>query len=281
MTLKRKKAWGEWIGFSAYFTTLVKSTGIFYVYFYFHLLFLLSRIRTDLLRASFVAQLVKNLPAMRKTWIQFLGWEDPLKKGKATHLQYSGLENSMDCISMGLQRVRHDWATFTSLYSGAGGHRRARSLTLGLRFLHEPSFAFYCNETFTNHGRPSILQFSHVWWWRGDDSWYVFGDTALIHAKEAAFLPTIAFVFFRANVNTGEKHTYHVGIIMKVLWSYWSPERVSGIPEFGRLPFENHCSLVSFGDLQQLILSSSIERGARKLREENKGNTGQALTWKS
>ena len=27
----------------------------------------------------------------------------------------------MDCISMGLQRVRHDWATFTSLYSGEGG----------------------------------------------------------------------------------------------------------------------------------------------------------------
>ena len=29
-------------------------------------------------------------------------------------LQYSGLEDSMDCISMGLQRVRHDWVTFTS-----------------------------------------------------------------------------------------------------------------------------------------------------------------------
>jgi len=30
-------------------------------------------------------------------------------------LQYSGLENSMDCIVYGVQRVRHDWATFTSL----------------------------------------------------------------------------------------------------------------------------------------------------------------------
>ena len=36
-------------------------------------------------RASLVAQLVKNPPAMRKTWIQSLGWEDPLEKGKATH----------------------------------------------------------------------------------------------------------------------------------------------------------------------------------------------------
>ena len=32
---------------------------------------------------------------------------------KSYPLQYSGLENSMDCIVLGLQRVRHDWATFT------------------------------------------------------------------------------------------------------------------------------------------------------------------------
>ena len=32
-----------------------------------------------------VAQLVKNLPAMWETWIQSLGWEDPLEKGKATY----------------------------------------------------------------------------------------------------------------------------------------------------------------------------------------------------
>ena len=33
--------------------------------------------------ASLVAQLVKNLPAMRETWVQSLGWEDPLEKGKS------------------------------------------------------------------------------------------------------------------------------------------------------------------------------------------------------
>ena len=32
-----------------------------------------------------VAQLVKNLPAMWVTWVQSLGWGDPLEKGKATH----------------------------------------------------------------------------------------------------------------------------------------------------------------------------------------------------
>ena len=83
-----------------------------------------------------VAQTVKNLPAMQETWVQSLGWEDPLEEGMASHsrsllgfpggsdgkesvcnvgdlgsisglgrspgegngypLQYSGLENSMD-----------------------------------------------------------------------------------------------------------------------------------------------------------------------------------------
>ena len=35
--------------------------------------------------ASLVAQLVKNPPAMWETWVQSLGWEDPLEKGKAPH----------------------------------------------------------------------------------------------------------------------------------------------------------------------------------------------------
>jgi hypothetical protein len=36
------------------------------------------------LRASLVAQLVKNPPAMPETWVGSLGWEDSLEKGKAT-----------------------------------------------------------------------------------------------------------------------------------------------------------------------------------------------------
>ena len=35
--------------------------------------------------ASLVAQVVKNLPTMQETWVRFLGWEDPLQKGMATH----------------------------------------------------------------------------------------------------------------------------------------------------------------------------------------------------
>ena len=37
------------------------------------------------LGASLIAQLVKNLPAVQKTWVRFLGWEDPLEKEMATH----------------------------------------------------------------------------------------------------------------------------------------------------------------------------------------------------
>ena len=40
-------------------------------------------------RSSLVAQLVKNPSAMQETLVQFLGWEDPLKKGIGYSLQYS------------------------------------------------------------------------------------------------------------------------------------------------------------------------------------------------
>ena len=58
--------------------------------------------------ASLVAQMVKNTPATWETWVRSLGWEDPLEKGIGYPLQSSGLENSMDCIVHGSQRVRHD-----------------------------------------------------------------------------------------------------------------------------------------------------------------------------
>ena len=34
---------------------------------------------------SKVAQMIKNLPAMQKTWVGSLGWEDPLEKGMVVH----------------------------------------------------------------------------------------------------------------------------------------------------------------------------------------------------
>ena len=89
--------------------------------------------------ASLVAQLVKNPPTMQETWVQSLGGEDPLEKGKASHssivelpcglgdkdqpalwktwdparsprdgkgcpLQYPGLENSRGCVVHGVTK---------------------------------------------------------------------------------------------------------------------------------------------------------------------------------
>ena len=46
----------------------------------------LTRIATPLCSwFTLVAEIVKNLPAMRETWVRSLGWEDPLEKGMATH----------------------------------------------------------------------------------------------------------------------------------------------------------------------------------------------------
>ena len=44
--------------------------------------------------ASLVAQMVKNPPAMRETWVQSLGWKDPLEKGKAAHCSIAVAEAS-------------------------------------------------------------------------------------------------------------------------------------------------------------------------------------------
>ena len=46
--------------------------------------------------ASLVAQRLKHLPAMRESWVQSLGWKDPLDEGNGNPLQYSCLENPME-----------------------------------------------------------------------------------------------------------------------------------------------------------------------------------------
>ena len=58
-----------------------------------------------------VAQL--DPPAMQETWVQSLGWEDPLEKGKATHSSILAWRIPWTVQSLGLQRIGHDRATFT------------------------------------------------------------------------------------------------------------------------------------------------------------------------
>ena len=65
-------------------------------------------------RASLIAQLVKNLPAMQETWVQSLGWEDSLEKGKVTRFSIQSWRIPWTIQSMGSQRVGLDWVIFTS-----------------------------------------------------------------------------------------------------------------------------------------------------------------------
>ena len=78
-----------------------------YINIPFMMIFLLLLLRkkhfsSAILLVSLVAHLVKNLPAMWETWVQSLGWEDSPEEGNSYPLQYSGLENSMDCIVHGV-----------------------------------------------------------------------------------------------------------------------------------------------------------------------------------
>ena len=73
--------------------------------------------------ASLGAQMVKNPPAMQETWVKFLGQEDPLAKGMATHSSILAwripwIEKPGRLQALGLQRVRHYWVanTFTFIY---------------------------------------------------------------------------------------------------------------------------------------------------------------------
>ena len=71
-------------------------------------------------QASLMAQRVKNLPAVQETQVWFLGWEDPLEKGVATHSSILAWRIPLTKEPCGLQfigsrRVRRNWATNTRL----------------------------------------------------------------------------------------------------------------------------------------------------------------------
>jgi len=73
-----------------------------------------------MVRASLGAQMVKNLPVKQETWLWSLGQEDPLEKGMATHFSILAwrilwTEEPGRLQSIGLQRVRYDWTTNTSI----------------------------------------------------------------------------------------------------------------------------------------------------------------------
>ena len=81
----------------------------------------LSYMASIMLRYYAVAQIVKNLPAVQEIQLWFLGQEGPLEKEVTTHSSILAwnipwTEEPGRLQSMGSQRVRHDWATNTSLH---------------------------------------------------------------------------------------------------------------------------------------------------------------------
>ena len=79
-------------------------------------------------QVSLVAQMVKHPPAMQETQVQSLGWKDPLEKVMATHSsiftwEIPWTEAPEGLLSMGSQRVRHNWAsnTFTHTHTHTPG----------------------------------------------------------------------------------------------------------------------------------------------------------------
>ena len=82
-------------------------------------------------RASVMAQMVKNLPAMRETRVQSLGQEDPLEKGMGTHSRIFAwripwTEEPGGLQSMESQRVGCDWTTNTHTHTHTHTHTRER-----------------------------------------------------------------------------------------------------------------------------------------------------------
>ena len=68
--------------------------------------------------AQIITQVVKNMPAMQKTWVRSLAQNDPLEKGMATYFsiliwRIPWIVEPGELQSMGSQRLRYDWVTKT------------------------------------------------------------------------------------------------------------------------------------------------------------------------
>ena len=73
---------------------------------------------------SLVAQTIKNLPAMQETWVQSLGWEDPLEKKNGNPIQYWKWDLTACCSKVSKEgRLVERKACFISEAGNLGGER--------------------------------------------------------------------------------------------------------------------------------------------------------------
>ena len=117
------------------------------------------------IRASLVGQMVKNLPALRETWVQSLGWEDPLEEGMTAHsnlLAYYcplGLSPWSEVAgrleSIGSQRVWHDWVAKHWVIVGLSRWRKWPRICLPMKEMQEVGFRSFCQEDPLEKGMAS------------------------------------------------------------------------------------------------------------------------------
>ena len=130
--------------------------------------FYFTSLAVDYFRASLVAQMVKNSPAMQETWVQSLGQEDPLDKGMATHssilawripwparLQSMGLQKSIykQILLWLICQKSDEMACPTSICNLVCKYYYRKEISNHLYFHSdsEPQPGYY----FTHHGIPS------------------------------------------------------------------------------------------------------------------------------
>ena len=88
----------------------------------------------NLLGASLVAQRLKRLPAMWESWVQSLGWEDPLEESMATHSSIFAwripwTEEPGGLQFVGSQRAGHNWSNWTHTDTHIHGWSRTHTRT--------------------------------------------------------------------------------------------------------------------------------------------------------
>ena len=103
-----------------------------------------------------MVQTVKHLLAIRETWVQSLGWEDPLEKGMATHSSILAWripwkEEPGRLQSTGSQRVRHDWVTSLCLRKMRNCELQTEGTIGRLKILNSAMYSTYVTWSKLSH----------------------------------------------------------------------------------------------------------------------------------
>ena len=121
--------------------------------------------------ASLVVQTVKNPPEIQEIWIGSMGWEDPLEEGMATHSRVLAWRIPMDrgagmLQSMGLQRVRHDWAMKYNTVSHLGGKQQEKTIDTCGRLRYSVDCPYEaCNSASTFSTSQVLGKGGYQWLW--------------------------------------------------------------------------------------------------------------------